>query len=135
VQVSCAAVARSWGEKLAYATGQHWVAGSDTFGQLSVAAGAAPAVCALLLMHGLRLGKNTISCFTVVKILLVLFMVAVGCWHSSAHNLVDPYVPPAGVNSAGQPAYGWEGVLRGTAMAFFGFVGFDEVRRRVVMVA
>ena len=26
-----------------------------------------------------------------------------------------------------QPAYGWGGVLRGTTMAFFGFIGFDEV--------
>jgi amino acid transporter len=61
-------------------------------------------------------------------VLLVLFMVVVGAWHSSTRNLVEPFVPPAGINSAGEAAYGWDGVLRGTALAFFGFVGFDEVR-------
>ena len=76
-------------------------------------------------------GRGECGC----KVLLVLFMVVMGWWHSSSRNLLDPYVPPAGANSAGQPAYGWEGVLRGTAMAFFGFVGFDEVRRRVMVVA
>ena len=83
-QVSCAAVARSWGEKLAYATGQHWVAGGDTFGQLSVAAGAAPAACALLLMYGLRLGKNTISFFTVVKVRRRVFDRPGGVWGLTA---------------------------------------------------
>jgi hypothetical protein len=67
-QVSCAAVARSWGEKLATATGQSWLAGGDALGQLSLAAGLAPAGCALLLMYGLRLGKTAISTVTVIKV-------------------------------------------------------------------
>lgn len=39
-----------------------------------------------------------------------------------------------GAGHGNQPAYGWGGVVRGTTMAFFGFVGFDEVIPRHFVV-
>eukprot|EP00959_Pyramimonas_sp_CCMP1952_P463836 9485603-Pyramimonas_sp.AAC.2 len=58
-------------------------------------------------------------------------MTAVGFFHFNSDNFFRPFIPPAGVSREGNPAYGWGGVLRGTSMAFFGYIGFDEVRIRV----
>eukprot|EP00240_Pyramimonas_obovata_P000753 CAMPEP_0118930936 /NCGR_PEP_ID=MMETSP1169-20130426/7453_1 /TAXON_ID=36882 /ORGANISM="Pyramimonas obovata, Strain CCMP722" /LENGTH=551 /DNA_ID=CAMNT_0006873369 /DNA_START=429 /DNA_END=2080 /DNA_ORIENTATION=- len=121
--ISCSAVARSWGDKFVYSTGIEWLEA----GQVSIVAGLLTAACMGVLLVGLQLGKRMITFFTVTKVGLVLFMTVVGFMHFSKENFLHPFIPPPGLSREGTPAYGWAGVLRGTSMAFFGYIGFDEV--------
>ena len=59
--------------------------------------------------------------FTVVKIVLVIFMIVSGLLLFQPSNI-----------SAGWAPMGVTGILRGATSCFFGFVGYDEVRTKFV---
>lgn len=112
---------RSWGTKLVY-----WIqdlANDDSAAQFldykygSIAAGLMQALCVVLLLCGLSLGKMLVNGVTLIKLSLILFMTIAALTAFKSENL-DPFVPPE---------YGVGGVLTGGTAAFFGFIGFDEV--------
>lgn len=120
--VSGAAVARSWGSKLAYTVGQigdldHSVTEWFNFPYCSSGAAFIQALCTVVLLCGLTLSKQLINWMTMFKIALVIFMTI---WSFSAWNSENmvPFVPPS---------LGAAGLLRGSTAAFFGYIGFDEV--------
>jgi amino acid transporter len=81
----------------------------------NIFAGLLQAAAVLLLLGGVECGKVTIKVFTILKLLLVLFMIAAGlCLFQQKH--VENWTPK-----------GVSGVFRGATSAFFGFLGYDEV--------
>lgn len=118
--ISGAAIARSWGNKLGF-----WLASvgaespliarlETTYG-VSVYAALLQLLCVLVLLCGVKVGRLVVNGFTVLKVLLVLFMTLGGLLLFRIDNLQD--MAPLGVS----------GILRGSSAAFFGLLGYDEV--------
>jgi APA family basic amino acid/polyamine antiporter len=84
-------------------------------GRVNVFAGLLQAAAVLLLLGEVEVGKVTIKLFTVLKLLLVVFMIVAGL-SLFEHKNIDHWAP-----------MGASGVFRGATSAFFGFLGYDEV--------
>lgn len=122
--LSAAAVARSWGRKLvslwslaaATADGTSTMtATTDTWG-FNLYACLLQLAAVLLFLAGKDVSKMVINVFTVAKVLLIVFMVVMGLSLFRVANFQPTLIP-----------MGWDGILRGSTMCFFGFVGYDEV--------
>ena len=74
--------------------------------------------CTLLLMGGLSLSKPLVNFMTLLKVLLVVFMVICG-FAGASENIVESgeVFAPGGIT----------GIINATTLLFFGFIGFDEV--------
>jgi basic amino acid/polyamine antiporter, APA family len=70
----------------------------------------------LLLLWGVEIGKYTVNFITVVKVLLVLFLIIGGLIFYNPVNLSDGFAP-----------FGVSGIMTGATSCFFGCVGYDEV--------
>jgi len=78
---------------------------------------------AALLTIGIRESANTNTVLVMVKVaVLVVFVAAGAAYVQRAH--LTPFIPP---NTGEFGAFGWSGVLRGAAIMFFAYVGFDAV--------
>jgi APA family basic amino acid/polyamine antiporter len=76
-----------------------------------------------LLMVGTRQSAGANNAMVVVKMAALLLFVAVGVAYVDTANWT-PFVPP---NEGGFGDFGASGVLRGAAVLFFAYVGFDAV--------
>jgi basic amino acid/polyamine antiporter, APA family len=76
-----------------------------------------------LLMIGIRQSAGTNTALVVVKVTVLLMFIAFGAAYVRRENLT-PFVPP---NTGEFGSFGWSGVLRGAAVMFFAYVGFDAV--------
>ncbi len=136
--MSASAVAVSWSAYVVNFLG-HWHIhfpavlvnapfGADAAGHL-VTTGAWANVPAMLIIAGLTAllyvgiresaGANTFMVFFKVAVIIVFLVAGVrfvntAYWH--------PYVPP---NQGGFGHFGWSGIMRGAAIIFFSYVGFD----------
>jgi APA family basic amino acid/polyamine antiporter len=95
-----------------------------------VAAGAfnAPAAVIVLLVTallviGIRESANTNTLLVVIKSIVLVIFVAAGIAYVRRENLT-PFIPP---NTGEFGHFGWSGVLRGSAVMFFAYIGFDAV--------
>jgi APA family basic amino acid/polyamine antiporter len=95
-----------------------------------VAAGAfnAPAAAIVwlvtaLLVIGIRESANTNTLLVVIKSVVLVIFVAAGIAYVRRENLT-PFIPP---NTGEFGHFGWSGVLRGSAVMFFAYIGFDAV--------
>lgn len=115
---SGAAVARSWGEKVvswADAIGSPvWAPLNPGIG-INIFAGLMQLGSMCLLLTGVEMGKLTVNLFTILKMVLVIFMIIGGLTLFKSENVSS--WTPKGVN----------GILRGSTSAFFGYLGYDEV--------
>ncbi len=104
------------------------------------------AIFTALLVRGTKASARVNNVFTLIKIAITLFVIAVGFSYMDVKNFT-PFVPPAqppvighGVTGDvwGQPMlawlfgaqpsqYGWLGVISGASLVFFAFIGFDVV--------
>lgn len=76
-----------------------------------------------ILMRGTK-GSSKFNDFLVVlKIAVVLLFIIIGFKYIRSENLT-PFVPQ---NTGVFGEYGWSGVLRGAAIVFFAFLGFDAI--------
>ena len=76
-----------------------------------------------LLVIGIRESANTNTLLVIIKsVVLVIFVVA-GISYVRRDNLT-PFIPP---NTGEFGHFGWSGVLRGSAVMFFAYIGFDAV--------
>eukprot|EP00928_Gymnodinium_smaydae_P042954 TRINITY_DN28882_c0_g1_i1.p1 TRINITY_DN28882_c0_g1~~TRINITY_DN28882_c0_g1_i1.p1 ORF type:complete len:633 (-),score=77.00 TRINITY_DN28882_c0_g1_i1:57-1928(-) len=73
------------------------------------------ALCSLIVLRGLDMGKVIINAFTFAKIALVVMLIILGFTAGSVDVFAD-FFP-----------FGASGTLKGTTKVFFGFIGFDEV--------
>jgi APA family basic amino acid/polyamine antiporter len=87
-----------------------------------------PAACIVLLVAGLlaigiRESANTNTVLVVIKVAVLLVFVTAGAAYVRREHLT-PFIPP---NTGAFGAFGWSGVMRGAAVMFFAYVGFDAV--------
>lgn len=103
---------------------------SQTGAILNVPAMLIVAVITALLVIGIRESARVNSVIVVIKVTIVVAFIVAGFafvdeanWVTSA-NPQGHFVPP----SQGQDGiFGWSGVLRGAAVVFFAYIGFDSV--------
>ena len=76
-----------------------------------------------LLVVGIRESANTNTLLVVIKSFVLVIFVGVGIAYVRRENLT-PFVPP---NTGEFGHFGWSGVLRGAAVMFFAYIGFDAV--------
>ena len=77
----------------------------------------------LILVRGTK-GSSRFNDFMVVlKLAVVVAFIAIGLRYVSSDNLT-PFIPE---NTGVFGEYGWSGVLRGAAIVFFAYIGFDAV--------
>jgi basic amino acid/polyamine antiporter, APA family len=87
-----------------------------------------PAAAILLLVSGLltigiRESANTNTVLVLIKSMVLIVFVVAGVAFINRDNLT-PLIPP---NSGTFGEFGWSGVLRGAAVIFFAYIGFDAV--------
>ncbi len=125
--VSSAAVARSWGDKLETWLGDSFDVSPDVIspGGVNIAGGFIQFVCAAVLVAGLQASKQVTNIFTVLKMLLVVFMVLAGLMAFDVSNLSVAHVE---AETGGQAtAIVPSGIFAGAITCTFGYVGYDEV--------
>jgi basic amino acid/polyamine antiporter, APA family len=82
-----------------------------------------------LLVIGIRESARINDIIVVVKLAVIILFIILAVPAFSTANWVTPanpdghFIPP----NAGTGVYGWSGVLRGAAVVFFAFIGFDAV--------
>ncbi|MBI3698763.1 MAG: amino acid permease [Acidobacteria bacterium] len=75
-----------------------------------------------VLAKGIKESATLNSIVVVLKLGIVLLFIGCGIWYIKPENW-HPFIPPE--ESLGR--YGWFGVLRGGALVFFAYIGFDAV--------
>jgi basic amino acid/polyamine antiporter, APA family len=114
-----------------YVAAQHtW---SSTGAILNVPAAAVIVVATVLLVVGIRETTRVNNFIVVVKLIVIaLFIVCAVPAFSTANwitssNPEGNFIPP----NAGVGMFGWSGVVRGAAVVFFAYIGFDSVSTAV----
>lgn len=87
-----------------------------------------PAAAIILLVSGLltlgiRESANTNTVLVMIKSMVLILFVVAGISSINRDNLT-PLIPP---NTGTFGEFGWSGVLRGSAIIFFAYIGFDAV--------
>jgi amino acid transporter len=123
--VSGAAVASSWGVKLqnliaiwgspSHPSDSSYHGYSINGTHINIYGGVLQFLVMLLLLRGIHVSKTIINFFTVLKLALVLFIICAGFVLFRPTN-IQHWTP-----------YGFQGVFRGAASCFFGYLGYDEV--------
>jgi APA family basic amino acid/polyamine antiporter len=72
-------------------------------------------VVTALLVVGIRESASTNSVIVALKLVVIVFVIAAGAGYVQPANW-NPFAP-----------YGWSGVMRGGAVVFFAYIGFDAV--------
>jgi APA family basic amino acid/polyamine antiporter len=87
------------------------------------------AVTSILLVLGTRESVRINNIIVVLKVAIVVIFIAAAVWFVSSANWVTAGNPegafiPANV---GPGQFGWSGIMRGAAVVFFAYIGFDAV--------
>lgn len=77
----------------------------------------------LLLMRGTRESSWVNNIIVFLKVSVIIVFIGLG-WHYINMDNYTPYIP---ANTGVMGEYGWSGIVRGAAVAFFAFLGFDSV--------
>lgn len=104
--IAGAAVARTWGDKLLNMLGV-------SYNTINLPACGISAASTLLLYSGVQESKTVMNYITVIKMLIVAFMVAGGLFLYRTPKEFAPFGP--------------SGIARGATTSFFGYLGYDEV--------
>jgi basic amino acid/polyamine antiporter, APA family len=83
-----------------------------------------------ILVIGIKEAASTNNIMVFVKITVVLFIIVVGVQYINTANWV-PFIPERTTITLAdgkvEDAYGWVGILSGSAYIFFAYIGFDAV--------
>jgi APA family basic amino acid/polyamine antiporter len=96
---------------------------------LNVPAMAVVAIIATVLLFGIRESARLNTVFVAIKLVIVFTFILAGVWYFSPANWVTSanptgaFVPP----ELGMGRFGWSGIVRGAAVVFFAYIGFDAV--------
>ena len=97
--------------------------GGTAVGVFNIPAAVIVLLVMALLVVGIKESANTNTLLVVIKsVVLVIFVVA-GISYVNRDNLT-PFIPP---NTGEFGHFGWSGILRGSAVMFFAYIGFDAV--------
>ena len=120
--VSGAAVARSWGDKVVLWLQKQWnIPHSNLAPYFDPGYGINPmafvisALIVALLLSGVKEAKRVSNVMTIMKVLLVLFMIIGGFYYGTTDHWT-PFLP-----------HGTPGIMRGATSSFFAYLGYDEV--------
>ncbi len=115
------------GAPLAYDVTNGW---SYTGAWLNIPAMVIVAVLTTLLVLGVKESTRLNTLMVVVKVSIILVFILAGLSHVNTENWITAANPQGALlpPNAGQTGvFGWSGVLRGAAVVFFAFIGFDAV--------
>jgi APA family basic amino acid/polyamine antiporter len=76
-----------------------------------------------LLVIGIRESARFNNFIVILKISIVLLVIGFGFMYVNQDNW-SPFIPP---NTGEYGQYGWSGIVRGAAVVFFAYIGFDAV--------
>jgi APA family basic amino acid/polyamine antiporter len=114
----------SWATPLIQAVTTDGVSSFPMTGTLNlVAAIGIAAVCALLVL-GVSESASINNVIVIIKIVVLLTFIGVGVQYINPDNWV-PFIPENTTGNFGE--YGTSGILRGAAIIFFAYVGFEAV--------
>jgi len=77
----------------------------------------------VLLIRGVRESATVNTVIVFVKVAIILVIIAAGAAFIHRENYT-PFIPP---NTGTFGEFGWSGVVRGAAVIFFAYIGFDAV--------
>jgi basic amino acid/polyamine antiporter, APA family len=103
---------------------------SQTGAILNVPAMLIVAVVTALLVVGIRESARVNSVIVVIKVAIVIAFIVAGFAYVDEANWVTgsnpegAFIPP---NMGEEGVFGWSGVVRGAAVVFFAYIGFDSV--------
>ena len=104
---------------------------STTGNVLNIPAMLIIAAISILLVIGVKESARVNNAIVVLKVAIVLLFIGMGIWFVKESNWVVPKTNPTGAfippNSGVFGIYGWSGILRGAAVVFFAYIGFDAV--------
>ena len=81
------------------------------------------ALMTMLLVIGIRESARFNNFIVILKITIVLLVIGFGFMYVNQENW-RPFIPP---NTGEYGQYGWSGIVRGAAVVFFAYIGFDAV--------
>ncbi len=82
-----------------------------------------------LLAVGIRESARVNNVIVLIKVAIVVLFIVAGVWFFNTANWTVPenpqgaFIPPG----TGSGHFGWGGILRGAAVVFFAYIGFDAV--------
>ena len=76
-----------------------------------------------LLIRGVQESANVNAVVVVVKVTIIVLVIVAGAAFVQPANY-EPFIPP---NTGAFGEYGWSGIVRGAAVIFFAYIGFDAV--------
>jgi APA family basic amino acid/polyamine antiporter len=83
----------------------------------------------ILLVVGIRESAKVNNVIAAIKLVIIVVDILAGVWFVKASNWVTPsnptgaFIPP----NIGAGQYGWSGIIRGSGVVFFAYIGFDAV--------
>ena len=77
-----------------------------------------------LLLVGVRESARMNAVMVTIKVTVILMLVVGGVWFVRVEQYYTPFIPP---NTGEFGEFGWSGILRGGAVIFFAYIGFDAV--------
>ena len=81
------------------------------------------ATITMLLLIGIRESAKFNNVMVVIKVFVILLFIGIGFMYVNKANW-HPFIPE---NTGVWGHYGWSGILRGAAVIFFAYIGFDAV--------
>ena len=81
------------------------------------------ALMTILLVIGIRESARFNNFIVILKVAIVLLVIGFGFMYVNQANW-HPFIPP---NTGQYGHYGWSGIVRGSAVVFFAYIGFDAV--------
>lgn len=109
---------------LKFTEGHGFINGFSTTGAIiNVPAMVLIGLMTILLVVGIKESASFNNFIVVVKLAIVLLVIAFGFQYVNQANW-HPFIPP---NTGEFGHFGWSGILRGSGVVFFAYIGFDAV--------
>lgn len=81
------------------------------------------AIVSAFLIGGIKQSALVNNIIVVIKVSVILLFIAFGLSYIDTNNWI-PYIPE---NTGGYGNFGWTGILRGAAVVFYAYLGFDAL--------
>ena len=83
-------------------------------------------LCTIVLVIGIRESANFNNIMVILKVAVIILFICFGIFFINYDNY-HPFLIPETIDAAGKAHYGWNGIVTGSAVIFFAYIGFDAV--------